>query len=181
MNVAWKPTYGVYVCVCVIEAGFHIHTGVQWSLKCLSRSRRRLQRRSPRESTQKQTANRRREMKKENTHMHKNKVDKVEQMVAIKDAPLPISILLYRLQVCLPVSLRWVLTPVTSQKAKLNKWHCLIFSLRHKSVQPFYEPVLSFIPILYWHQAHSQQMPVIYSLPSTSAWCIGQWLIFSCQ
>lgn len=62
MTVAWQSAYKtlgwcVWVYVCVIAAGFHIHTGVQWSLKCLSRSRRRLLRRSPRESTQKQTTN----------------------------------------------------------------------------------------------------------------------------
>lgn len=53
--VAWQPAYKTHGWRVI--AGFHIHPGVQQSPKCLSRSRRRLLRRSPRESAPKQTTN----------------------------------------------------------------------------------------------------------------------------
>ncbi len=49
------------------------------------------------------------------------------------------------LEVSLPVTLLCILMPVSLQKAQWNKWHCLIFTLRHKSVQHFHQPVLCFI------------------------------------
>ena len=159
----------------VIAAGFHICTAVQRSLKCLSRSRRRLLRRSPRESTQKQTTNRRGRRRETETEKKKKKQSRANGGVKwgykrciINSLHPSSSIPLFRLELWLPVSLLWVLMPVSLQKAKWNKWHRLIFTLRHKSVRHFYEPVLCFISVLYWHQAQLQQMPVIYSLLTTS-------------